>query len=99
MRKSKLGGKAAGDINNPMTIRDRIKELRRVKAKDLLPNPKNWRHHPKAQAEVLRGLLAEVGYADALLARELPEGRLMLIDGHLRVEPRPIWWCRCWFWT
>jgi hypothetical protein len=26
------------------------------------------------------GLLAEVGYADALLARELPGGKLMLID-------------------
>jgi len=53
-------------------IRDRIKELRRVRAKDLLPNPKNWRLHTKVQAAALRGLLAEVGYADALLARELP---------------------------
>jgi hypothetical protein len=57
-----------------MGIRDRIKELRRVKAKDLIPNSKNWRVHPKAQANALRGLLAEVGYADALLARETPEG-------------------------
>jgi hypothetical protein len=72
-----------------MRIRDRIKELRRVKAKDLLPNPKNWRRHPKAQAEALRGLLTEVGYADALLARELPGGKLMLIDGHLRAETTP----------
>jgi DNA modification methylase len=44
---------------------------------------------PQAQAEALRGLLAEVGYADALLARELPEGKLMLIDGHLRAETTP----------
>ena len=51
-----------------MEIRDRIKELRRVKAKDLLPNFKNWRVHPKAQAAALRGLLSEIGYADALLA-------------------------------
>jgi DNA modification methylase len=70
-------------------IRDRIKELRRVKAKDLLPNPKNWRRHPKAQAEALRGLLTDIGYADALLARELPDGRLMIIDGHLRAEVTP----------
>jgi len=54
-----------------MMIRDRIRELRRVRAKDLLANPKNWRVHPKAQTAALRGLLAEVGYADALLAREL----------------------------
>jgi len=60
-----------------------------VRARDLLPNPKNWRKHPKAQADALRGLLAEVGYADALLARELPDGRLQLIDGHLRAETTP----------
>jgi DNA modification methylase len=70
-------------------IQDRIRELRRVKARDLLPNPKNWRRHPKAQADALRGLLNEIGYADALLARELPDGRLMLIDGHLRAETTP----------
>ncbi|HLW72157.1 MAG TPA: ParB N-terminal domain-containing protein [Candidatus Binataceae bacterium] len=70
-------------------IRDRIKELRRVKASELIPNPKNWRVHPQAQAEALRGLLAEVGFADALLARELPGGKLMLIDGHLRAETTP----------
>ncbi len=70
-------------------IRDRIRELRRVPAKDLLPNPKNWRRHPKAQANALRGLLEEIGYADALLARKLPDGKLMLIDGHLRAETTP----------
>jgi DNA modification methylase len=70
-------------------IRDRIRELRRVRARDLAPNPKNWRRHPKAQADALRGLLAEVGYADALLVRELSDGRLMLIDGHLRAETTP----------
>src|SRR6266851_5242793 len=72
-----------------MQIRDRIKELRRVKARDLVPNGKNWRVHPKAQASALRGLLAEVGYADALIARELPDGKLQLIDGHLRAETTP----------
>ena len=71
------------------TIRDRIKEFRRVKASELLANPRNWRTHPKAQQEALRGILAEVGYAGALLARELPDGTLELIDGHLRVETTP----------
>src|ERR1700677_3583989 len=75
--------------NGSATIRDRIRELRRVRARDLLPNPKNWRRHPKAQANALRGLLEEVGYADALLARQLPDGSLMLIDGHLRSETTP----------
>jgi len=76
-------------VSHTLEIRDRIKELRRVPAKDLLHHPKNWRRHPKAQAAALRGLLAEVGYADALLVRELPDGRLMIIDGHLRAETTP----------
>jgi hypothetical protein len=71
-----------------MNIRNRIRELRMVPAKDLLPNPKNWRRHPKAQADALRGVLAEIGFADALLARETDRG-LMLIDGHLRAETAP----------
>lgn len=70
-------------------IRDRVKELRRVPAGELLANPKNWRLHPPKQRAVLEGLLAEVGYADALIARELPDGTLELIDGHLRAETTP----------
>ena len=69
-----------------MNIRNRVKELRHVPASDLRPNPKNWRTHPTAQRDALRGILAEVGMADAVLARELPDGSLMLIDGHLRAE-------------
>lgn len=69
-----------------MQIRDRIKELRRVPASSLKPNPKNWRTHPQAQQDALRGVLAEVGIADAVLARELADGSLMLLDGHLRAE-------------
>ena len=68
-----------------MKIRDRIKEFKRVKASEILPNPKNWRTHPKAQKEALKGLLAEIGFAGAVLARETDQG-LMLIDGHLRTE-------------
>src|SRR6266478_1413794 len=71
------------------TIRDRIVELQRVAARDLVPNPKNWRRHPARQAVALRGVLQEIGYADALLARALPDGRLQLIDGHLRAETTP----------
>ncbi|HJU28055.1 MAG TPA: ParB N-terminal domain-containing protein [Candidatus Binataceae bacterium] len=73
----------------PLAIRDRIKQFRRVRASDLTPNPKNWRRHPKAQADALRGLLQEIGYADALLVRELPDGHFMIIDGHLRAQTTP----------
>jgi ParB-like chromosome segregation protein Spo0J len=72
-----------------MQIRDRIKELRRVKASLLKPHPKNWRTHPQHQQDAMRGVLAEIGYADALLARELPDGTFELVDGHLRAETTP----------
>lgn len=71
-----------------MQIKDRIKELRRVKASELLPNPKNWRTHPENQKNALKAILAEVGYADAVLAYET-SGGLMLVDGHLRAETTP----------
>jgi DNA modification methylase len=34
-------------------------------------------------------LLEEIGYADAVLVRELEDGRLMVVDGHLRAEITP----------
>jgi DNA modification methylase len=69
-------------------IRDRIVELRRIPAGELRPHPRNWRTHPPAQREALQGILAEVGWADALIARETADG-LQLIDGHLRAETTP----------
>jgi hypothetical protein len=72
-----------------MQIRDRIIDFRRVKAGQLRPHPNNWRTHPPAQQDALRGVLAEIGYAGALLARQLPDGALELIDGHLRAETTP----------
>ncbi len=67
------------------TIRDRIVELRRVPADQLIASPKNWRTHPAAQRLALGGLMEEIGFADVLLVRETPDG-LVLIDGHLRAE-------------
>jgi len=70
-------------------VRDRTRELRRVKAGALLPNPRNWKRHPKRQREALRALLSEIGFADAILARELEDGSLEIIDGHLRQSMDP----------
>ncbi|GAB6164263.1 hypothetical protein JCM19992_02630 [Thermostilla marina] len=72
-----------------MHIRDRIRELRRVPAKLLQPHPRNWRTHPDSQRDRLKAVLAEIGYADALIARELEDGSLQLLDGHLRAETTP----------
>lgn len=68
-----------------MQIRDRIIELRKIKASELLKNPKNWRTHPKEQADALKAVLQSVGFAGAELTFETPNGT-MLIDGHLRQE-------------
>lgn len=66
-------------------IKDIIKEFRRVRASELQANPRNWRRHPKAQREAMEGILAEIGFAGAVLAYETDTG-LELIDGHLRTE-------------
>ncbi len=75
--------------SHPLEIRDRIRELRRVQASQLKPHPQNWRIHPQKQRRAMQGILREIGYADALLARELEDGSLELIDGHLRAETTP----------
>ncbi len=72
-----------------MKIRDRVKELRRVRASDLKPHPKNWRTHSRYQRDVLKGVLADVGIAGALLARDLRDGWLHRVDGPLRAESTP----------
>lgn len=72
-----------------MEFRDRIRELRRVPAAELRANPRNWRTHPPAQRAVLRGVLEEIGYAAALVARPTADGGLELIDGHLRADLTP----------
>src|ERR1700730_1205163 len=72
-----------------MTIRNRIKDHRRVRAGDLLPHEFNWRLHPEQQRVALQALYREVGFARSLLAYELPDGRLKLLDGHLRRDLDP----------
>lgn len=66
--------------------KNRIKELRQVKASDLMASGKNWRIHSQEQRSAVDALLDGVGYAGALIAYEGPDGRLILIDGHMRAE-------------
>ena len=70
-------------------IRNRIKGHRRVRAGDLVPHEFNYRTHPEAQRAALEALYRQVGFARSLLAYELPDGRLKLIDGHLRRDIDP----------
>src|SRR5271156_5859594 len=70
-------------------IRDRIKGFQRIKAKDLLPSPNNWRVHPPEQASALKGVLDEIGFAGAILVRPVDGGKYQIIDGHLRAKTAP----------
>jgi hypothetical protein len=70
-------------------IRNRIKSHRRVRAGDLIPHELNFRLHPNRQRAALQALYEEIGFARSLLAYELPDGRLKLIDGHLRRDLDP----------
>ena len=65
-------------------MKNRIKELRWVLPGALEDDPRNWRMHPEAQREALQAVLDSVGIVDAVIARETEDGRLILIDGHLR---------------
>ncbi len=67
------------------SIRNRIKGHRRVRAGDQVPHEWNYRLHPDEQRGALQALYREVGFARSLLAYELPDGRLKLIDGNFGV--------------
>jgi hypothetical protein len=70
-------------------IRNRIKGHRRVRSGDLIPHELNFRSHPDLQRAALEGLYHEIGFARSLLAYEMPDGRLKLLDGHLRRDIDP----------
>src|SRR5262249_15607213 len=71
------------------TPRYRITDHRRVRAGDLVPHELNPRTHSTVQRAALAALYEEIGFARSLLAYTLPDGRLKLIDGHLRRDMDP----------
>ena len=70
-------------------IRDRVVALRRIRARDIEPHPRNARLHPRRQQRAVRRMLERLGYVDACLARQLPDGRYQMLDGHLRRDLTP----------
>jgi hypothetical protein len=64
-------------------FRDRILELRRVKASELLENPANWRRHSEEQVGAVTSIMERIGFAGAAIGR-LKDGKIQLLDGHLR---------------
>ena len=70
-------------------MRNRIIRHVRVRAGDLVPHEMNPRVHSDAQRRALEMLYEEIGFARSLLAYPLADGRLKLIDGHLRAAMTP----------
>jgi hypothetical protein len=70
-------------------MRNRILRHVRVRAGDLVPHELNPRVHSDAQRRALQMLYDEIGFARSLLAYPLADGRLKLIDGHLRATMTP----------
>lgn len=70
-------------------IRNRIVEHVQVRAGDLVPHPLNFRRHPAAQRNALVASYEEIGFARSLLGFRRPDGRIQLIDGHLRRDLDP----------
>jgi 16S rRNA G966 N2-methylase RsmD len=75
-----------------LNIRDRVVEIRKIKASEIMANPSNWRQHPAVQKEAMVSVLNEIGAADVLKAY-IKEGALVMLDGHLRqeVDPEHVW--------
>ena len=69
-----------------MALRNRVTKLVQMEASDLLDHEHNWRRHPRAQEEALAEVLAEVGFAGAVLAYRNEAGEPVVIDGHLRAN-------------
>ena len=67
-------------------MRNRIIGHQQVRACDLIPHELNPRIHNQAQRDALNAIYHEIGYARSVLAYQLPDGRLKLIDGHLRTS-------------
>jgi len=78
-----------------ISIQERIIDVRKVPASELMDNERNWREHPHVQESGMEGLLEQVGNVDVLLAYESErQGGLTLLDGHLRksIDPDREWW-------
>jgi hypothetical protein len=92
-RPNQLGAPPTG-TKAGAAIRDRLKNFRRVPARELLDNEGNPRRHPQAQRDALRGVPEQVGIAAALVAyhSERNGDKLTLIDGHLRKQDYDLDW-------
>ena len=75
-------------MTDAVPIQNRVVELRRVRAGEILPDERNFRRHPQKQRTALIEMLEQIGYVNPVIARQTDNG-LVLVDGHLRVDIDP----------
>jgi DNA modification methylase len=63
--------------------RNRIVGHSEVDPKTLVPNPLNWRLHPKGQKDAMQGALDDIGWVQEITINK-NTGRV--VDGHLRLD-------------
>lgn len=71
-------------------LRDRIVRVEKIRGRDLLADPRNFREHTDEQRAVVAGMIRTLGVIGGLLARDTPAGPVLL-DGHLRDAPDFLW--------
>lgn len=67
-----------------IAVRNRNKEIRKVRVGDLWDNPANHRMHGDQQKAVMADVLKEIGYLGTAIAFEMEGGGYRLLDGHCR---------------
>lgn len=63
--------------------RNRIVRTGTAPASEFKANERNWRVHPKAQRDALKGVLSEVGWVQGVVVNRLSGN---VVDGHARIE-------------
>ncbi|XZE35327.1 ParB/RepB/Spo0J family partition protein [Pirellulaceae bacterium SH501] len=64
-------------------FKDRIIGFEWVPASSLIDNEDNVRLHPDEQKTAMQGILEEIGFADAIVVRQVEAG-YQILDGHMR---------------
>jgi hypothetical protein len=82
-RKKRKSNRNAAAAAVPTPWRNRITRYGEEAPDQLLAHERNYRIHPKAQQDALRGVLNSVGIVQNVIVSERSK---KMLDGHLRVE-------------
>lgn len=67
-------------------LKSRNESVKKIAAKNLIPDPLNWHTHGAEQREALGKIFEEVGFVGFVLVRKSSQrGKYHIIDGHERV--------------